>query len=193
MCPTRGEERYSPPSYFEHFGYSGQPQAPNQAFSAWNTQHFPWLFLPRTSEWRSRGERDPCAQGREIPEAEAGWSHRLLLSPSLGDLPLFTSPLGSPRARPTWPSSLSLLHSTRPCQHAYGQGWEDGHQQGCTAASCCISITGGGLQGGNELESGLITSGAPSPALPAWAFYCFFFTCAHSDRKGWLIKRDLCC
>lgn len=75
MCPTRGEERYSPPSYFEHFGYSGQPQAPNQAFSAWNTQHFPWLFLPRTSEWRSRGERDPCAQGREIPEAEAGWSH----------------------------------------------------------------------------------------------------------------------
>ena len=124
-----------------------------------------------------------------------GWlePHRLLLSPSLGDLPLFTSPLGSPRARPTWPSSLSLLHSTRPCQHAYGQGWEDGHQQGCTAASCCISITGGGLQGGNELESGLITSGAPSPALPAWAFYCFFFTCAHSDRKGWLIKRDLCC
>lgn len=70
----RGKEGYSPPSYFEHFGYSGQPQALSQAFSAWNTQHCPWLFLPKTSEWRSGGERGPRSQGSEI-QAEAGWSH----------------------------------------------------------------------------------------------------------------------
>lgn len=48
------------------------------------------------------------------------------------------------------------------------------------------------MYGENELESGL-TSGAPSPALSARAFYCFFSTSAHSDQGGWLIKRDLCC
>lgn len=99
-CPREGEEGHCSPIPYSYSEHLGPRQAPAEASSAWNAQHFPGPSLQNPCTVAGVGELSPAPQPSGQPDVRSrDWLEARFCSvPRLGDLPFLTS--GPPGPEP---------------------------------------------------------------------------------------------